>query len=68
MMTQIECDKAVQRAQKLLKALQEDSKVQHQIFETTKGEEKGSAQMKLMINATCIKSLLFVLTGVILED
>jgi hypothetical protein len=67
-MPKIETEKVIERTQKLLKVLQEESKVQHAIFEAEQGEKKGSAQLKLMINATCIKALLYTLTGVVLED
>lgn len=53
-----------QRARNLINALNADLKLQQAKFESTTGEEKGSAQLKMMMDEGVIKALMFVVTGV----
>jgi hypothetical protein len=52
------------RARNLINALNADLKLQEAKFESTTGEEKCSAQLKMVLDEGVIKALMYVVTGV----
>lgn len=54
---------AVTRATSLRNALANDFIAQETIFNSSEGEAKASAELKMMLSVACVKALQYVITG-----